>query len=138
MVTGDAWLRWEVAHTLRMLELIGRTDIPVVPGAEYPLVRTKAETELWEQRYGSVAWLGAWTPRLYHPADELGEIPEGKPRTKTADDDAAHFLIRMVRRYAREVTHLRRRPHDQPGPGYLNRSRISPRWRRNWSSWAPA
>jgi purine nucleosidase len=66
VVTGDAWLKAEVAHTLRMLELIGRTDIPVVPGAEYPLVRRKAETELWEQRYGSVAWLGAWTPRFYH------------------------------------------------------------------------
>ena len=41
VVTGDAWLKSEVAHTLRMLELIGRTDIPVVAGAEYPLVRTK-------------------------------------------------------------------------------------------------
>src|SRR6266849_4889312 len=39
VVTGDAWLKSEVAHTLRTLELIGRTDIPVVPGAEYPLVR---------------------------------------------------------------------------------------------------
>src|SRR5208337_3292315 len=39
VVTGDAWLTEEVAHTLRMLELIGRTDIPVVRGAEYPLVR---------------------------------------------------------------------------------------------------
>src|SRR5208282_2714582 len=48
----------EVAHTLRMLELIGRTDIPVVPGAEYPLVRTKEETEASEQRHGFVAWLG--------------------------------------------------------------------------------
>src|SRR3981081_3318546 len=53
VVTGDAWLTEEVAHTLRMLELIGRTDIPVVRGAEYPLVRTKEETEQWEQRYGS-------------------------------------------------------------------------------------
>src|ERR1700726_404517 len=52
VVTGDAWLKSEVAHTLRTLELIGRTDIPVVPGAEYPLVRRKRETELWEQRYG--------------------------------------------------------------------------------------
>jgi purine nucleosidase len=104
VVTGDAWLKSEVAHTLRMLELIGRTDIPVVPGAEYPLVRTKAETELWEQRYGSVAWLGAWTPRLYHPADQLGEMPEGKPTIQPADEDAAHFLIRTVRRYPHEVT----------------------------------
>src|SRR5277367_6324034 len=57
VVTGDAWLTEEVAHTLRMLEIIGRTDIPVVPGAEYPLVRTKGETEQWEQTYGSVTWL---------------------------------------------------------------------------------
>src|SRR5438445_9074387 len=62
VVTGDAWLHEEVAHTLRMLELIGRTDIPVVPGAEYPLVRRKETTELSEQRYGTFAWLGAWTP----------------------------------------------------------------------------
>src|SRR3979490_101879 len=53
VVTGDAWLKSEVAHTLRMLELVGRTDIPVVPGAEYPLVRSKEETEFWEHGYGS-------------------------------------------------------------------------------------
>ena len=104
VVTGDAWLKDEVAHTLRMLETIGRTDIPVVPGAELPLVRRKEGTELWEKQYGVVQWLGAWTPRLYHPADQLGEMPEGKPTTKPSDEDAAHFLIRMVRKYPHEVT----------------------------------
>ena len=104
VVTGDQWLKAEMAHTLRMLELIGRTDIPVVPGAEYPLVRRKEETELWEQRYGSVAWLGAWTPRMFHPASELGDIPEGKPTTKPLDEDAAHFLVRMVHKYPNEIT----------------------------------
>src|SRR6185437_11082176 len=104
VVTGDMWLKSELAHTLRMLELIGRTDIPVVAGAEYPLVRRKADTELWEQRYGSVAWLGAWTPRFYHPADQLGDLPEGQPKTKPLDDDAAHVLVRLVRKYPGEVT----------------------------------
>jgi purine nucleosidase len=104
VVTGDQWLKAEIAHTLRMLEIIGRTDIPVVPGAEYPLVRRKEETELWEQLYGSVAWLGAWTPRFYHPADDLGEMPEGKPTTKPADEDAAHFLIRIVHKFPNEIT----------------------------------
>jgi purine nucleosidase len=104
LVTGDQWLKAEVAHTLRMLELIGRTDIPVVAGAEYPLVRRKAETELWEQSYGYFAWLGAWTPRAYHPPDDLGDMPEGKPSSKPADEDAAHFLIRMVRKFPHEVT----------------------------------
>ena len=124
VVTGDQWLKAEVAHTLRMLELIGRTDIPVVPGAEYPLVRRKDETELWEQRYGSVAWVGAWTPRLYHPPDDLGDMPEGKPTTKPADEDAAHFLIRMVHKYPQRDHDLRGRPDDQPGAGHLHRSRI--------------
>src|SRR3984957_18987844 len=103
VVTGDQWLKAEVAHTLRMLELIGRTDIPVVPGAEHPLVRRKQETELWEQRYGTVGWLGAWTPRFYHPPDDLGEIPEGRPSTMPADEDAAHFLIRMVHKFPNQI-----------------------------------
>src|SRR5450631_3976 len=104
VVTGDAWLKEEVAHTLRTLEVIGRTDIPVVPGAGYPLVRRKEETELWEQQYGSIPWVGAWTPRYYHPADQLGDMPEGKPTTKALDEDAAHFLLSMVHKYPHEVT----------------------------------
>jgi purine nucleosidase len=104
VVTGDEWLNEEVAHTLRMLELVGRTDLPVLRGAEYPLIRRKAETELWEQMYGSVTWLGAWTPKFYHPADQLGEMPEGKPTTKAGDEDAAHFLVRMVRKFPNEIT----------------------------------
>jgi purine nucleosidase len=104
VVTGDAWLKSEVAHTLRTLEIIGRTDIPVVPGAEYPLVRRKQETELWQQRYGSITWTGAWTPRFYHPPDQLGDLPEGKPSAKPANEDAAHFLVRMVHKFPGEIT----------------------------------
>jgi purine nucleosidase len=104
VVTGDAWLTEEVAHTLRTLELIGRTDIPVVPGAENPLVRTREETLEAEQRYGTVEWLGAWTPKYYHAPRDLGSMPEGQPTTKPALEDAAHFLIRMVHKYPHEVT----------------------------------
>jgi inosine-uridine nucleoside N-ribohydrolase len=104
VVTGDMWLKEEVAHTLRMLELIGRTDIPVVPGAEYPLVRTKEDTELWEQQYGRVGYIGAWTPRMYHPADQVGELKEGNPKAKPVQEDAAHFLARTVRQFPNQVT----------------------------------
>jgi inosine-uridine nucleoside N-ribohydrolase len=104
VVTGDQWLHEEVAHTLRMLELIGRTDIAVVPGAEYPLVRRQLETEQWERQYGGVAWLGAWTARFYHAPGDLGEMPEGKPTTKPAEEDAAHFLIRMVHKFPNQIT----------------------------------
>lgn len=104
VVTGDSWLKEELAHTLRTLEIVGRTDIPVVPGAEYPLIRRKDETELWEKRYGSFTWLGAWTPGRYHPPDQLGDFPEGMPTAQPANEDGAHFLIRMVRKYPHEVT----------------------------------
>ena len=67
-------------------------------------MRRKIETELWQQRYGSITWLGAWTPKFYHPPDQLGEMPEGKPTTKATDEDAAHFLVRMVRKYPHDVT----------------------------------
>src|ERR1700740_687979 len=38
VVSGDMWRDEEIAHTLRMLELIGRTDIPVVPGGVFSLL----------------------------------------------------------------------------------------------------
>ena len=39
IVTGNQWRDEEVVHALRLLEVMGRTDIPVVLGAVFPLVR---------------------------------------------------------------------------------------------------
>src|SRR3984957_14837627 len=60
MVSGNDWEPVEVQHTLRMLELIHRTDVPVVPGAVFPLVRTEAEAKSDRVRDGSFQWYGAW------------------------------------------------------------------------------
>jgi purine nucleosidase len=95
VVSGDQWRDEEIAHTLRLLEIIGRTDIPVVPGAAFPLVRRREETQLWQERYGKVAYAGAWDDRWHEPF-VVPALPEGQPTTKPADEDAAHFLIRMV------------------------------------------
>jgi inosine-uridine nucleoside N-ribohydrolase len=104
VVSGDQWRDEEVAHTLRLLEIIGRTDIPVVPGAEFPLVRTREEAQFWQQRYGKVAYAGAWDDRWWHESPAVPPLSEGTPTTKPAAEDAAHFLIRMVHRYPHEVT----------------------------------
>jgi len=104
VVSGDQWRDEEVAHTLRLLELIGRTDIPVVPGAVYPLVRRREEAQLWQQRYGKVAYAGAWDDRWWHEANVVPPMREGQPTTKPAGEDAAHFLTRMVHKYPHEVT----------------------------------
>jgi len=104
VVSGDQWRDEEVAHTLRLLEIIGRTDIPVVPGAAFPLVRTREESKLWEERYGQVAYAGAWDDRWWHESSVVPTLSEGTPTTKPADEDAPHFLIRMVHKYPHEVT----------------------------------
>src|SRR5713101_1187531 len=95
VVSGNQWRDEEVAHTLRLLEIMGRSDIPVVPGAGFPLVRTRAESQLWQQKYGKVAYAGAWDERWWHESSVVPPLPEGQPTTKPADEDAAHFLIRM-------------------------------------------
>ena len=104
VVSGNQWRDEEVAHTLRLLEIIGRNDIPVLPGAAFPLVRTREEARQWQERYGKVAYAGAWDDRWWHEPFAVPPLPEGQPKTKPADEDAAHFLIRMVHKYPHEVT----------------------------------
>jgi len=105
VVTGDGWRDEEVEHTLRLLELMGRTDIPVVPGRSHPMVRTKEWTQLWEQMYGKVLYQGAWTmPRSAHAPDAVPPLPEGMPTIKPSTEDVAHFLSRMVHEHPHQVT----------------------------------
>src|SRR5580698_8405549 len=104
VVSGDQWREEEVAHTLRLLEIIGRTDIPVMRGAAFPLVRNREESQVWQLHYGKVAYAGAWDERWWHESSVVPPLPEGQPTTKPSDEDAAHFLIRMVRKYPHEVT----------------------------------
>jgi purine nucleosidase len=104
VVSGDQWRDEEVAHTLRLLEIMGRTDIPVMKGAAFPLVRRRDESLLWQERYGKMYYAGAWDERWWHEPFVLPALPEGKPSTKPAEEDAAHFLVRMVHQYPHEVT----------------------------------
>src|SRR5262245_4987427 len=75
MVTGDGWRDEAVQHTLRMLELSHHTDVPVVPGAVVPLVRTRDETKLAGAMYGRVAWYGAWGGTTGTPAHGPHDVP---------------------------------------------------------------
>ena len=107
VLTGDAWRDEEVQHTLRMLEIIGRTDIPVLRGAVFPLVNTKQYIAKWETLYGKVVYQGAWNYAKGHPVHgpyEIPPMPEGAPTNKASTENAAHFLVRMVNKYPHEVT----------------------------------
>jgi inosine-uridine nucleoside N-ribohydrolase len=110
VVTGDAWLAEEQAHTLRFLEIAGRADVPVFAGARMPLIRTQAEMKAWEMRYGRVPWKGAWNSpkpgRTYHPDDPdfIPQLVEGAPSIKAARESAVSFLIRTVHENPGRVT----------------------------------
>jgi purine nucleosidase len=111
MVSGNAWEPEEVQHTLRMLELIHRTDVPVVPGAIFPLVRTEQESALEKPLVGSFPWYGAWgdlaahtSAQPHHGPYEVPALAEGEPNTRPLAEDAAHFLIRQVHAHPHEVT----------------------------------
>jgi purine nucleosidase len=105
--TGDAWRDEEVLHALRLLEIIGRTDIPVIPGAAFPLVNSKEYIARWETLYGKVSYQGAWNFAKLHPVhgpSEIPPMPEGAPTTKASTEPIAHFLLRMVHQYPHQVT----------------------------------
>ncbi|HKF51989.1 MAG TPA: nucleoside hydrolase [Candidatus Acidoferrales bacterium] len=106
VVSGDGWRDENVAHTLRMLEIIGRTDIPVVPGAVFPLKNSPQFIAAWEKRYGKVTYQGAWNwpPGKTHGPFEVPPLIEGEPHTAASTEDAAHFLVRMVHLYPHQVT----------------------------------
>ena len=122
VVSGDQWRDEEVAHTLRMLELTGHTNIKVYPGAVFPLINSKEEIKRWQTLYGVVEYQGAWNEHLppastgpsatgawrsvgYHaPFEVPNPLPEGNPTLKPESEDAAHFMIRMVHQYPHEVT----------------------------------
>lgn len=114
--SGDGWLKENVAHTLRMLEIVGRTDISVVPGATFPLINTPEATKRWEARYGKLFYKGAWMEewpkevQVRRPTPHGPEVvppsPAGAPTLKPASEAAANFLVRKVREFPGEVTIL--------------------------------
>ncbi|WP_232491562.1 nucleoside hydrolase [Novosphingobium kaempferiae] len=110
VVTGDAWRDEEVQHLLRFLEIAGRPEVKVYPGAEMPIMRNQAEMANWEARYGRIPFKGAWsTPRpgrTYHPEDPalIPPMPEGQPRLKAQDESAVMALIRTVRANPGQIT----------------------------------
>src|SRR3984893_8583681 len=105
-VSGDQWVKEETQHALRLLEIAGRTDVPVIQGAEFPLLNSKEETERWEGLYGKIPYKGCWSdfsgraantsPAFragYHDPDIVPPLVEGTPHAKPLDETAAHFIV---------------------------------------------
>jgi purine nucleosidase len=114
--SGDGWLKENVAHTLRMLEIIGRTDVPVVPGATFPLLNSQAATKRWEGMHGKLFYKGAWMEEwpaevlirrpVPHGPDVVPPLVEGDPTIKPAAETATGFLLRKTREFPGDVAIL--------------------------------
>ncbi len=108
LVTGDQWLKQELAYTLRLLEMMGRTEVPVYGGAELPMINRKSEALLRYDLYGGHRldpWLGAFNRGNTGPDDVKPLRPPYRrfAELKPQDEHAAHFIIRAIRENPGEV-----------------------------------
>lgn len=101
VVAGDAWLDQAVYHTLKIVELCGRPEVPVAAGSEEPLLNSQGMMErreaLWGEKAGD-GWHGAWGKEV-PPKHVIRPAPGGPPTLKPVDKHAAELLIEMARRY---------------------------------------
>src|SRR5260221_5650478 len=113
-VSGDQWVREETQHVLRLLEIADRTDVPVIQGAEFPLLNSKEESEHCEALYGKLEYKGCWTEHFaatrstiydepYHAPDVVPPMKEGEPHIHALPGTAAEFIVQMVHKYPGEV-----------------------------------
>lgn len=115
-VSGDGWQPEETAATLRMLEMVGRSDVPVVAGATFPLINSKERNKRREAQYGALpykgAWMDAWPSyntiarRLPHDANTVPPMPEGMPKTRPYPGSAAEFMLAQSRKFPGQITIL--------------------------------
>jgi purine nucleosidase len=102
-VSGDQWMEPATVFALWGEEKAGRTDVPVIKGAEMPLLNTPREQELREALYGSfVGWHGSFNP----DAPSLKQTwppPGGYPKLKAKPGRAADFIADTIRANPNEV-----------------------------------
>jgi inosine-uridine nucleoside N-ribohydrolase len=85
-VAGNVPLELTLPNALRMVEVAGRTDIPVAAGAKAPLLR----------RLVSATYA--------HGENGLGGAVFPEPKTKPVDQPAAEFIRANVRKHPGELT----------------------------------
>jgi pyrimidine-specific ribonucleoside hydrolase len=85
-VAGNVPLHLTLPNALRMVEIAGRTDIPVAAGAKTPLTRRLVTAE------------------YAHGENGLGGAVFPEPTTKPVAQPAAELIRQIIRKYPHEVT----------------------------------
>jgi purine nucleosidase len=110
-VSCDMWAKQETAYALRLLEIMGRPEIPVFTGAQDPLLNTKAEAQMRYQTFGARSlgdegYLGSFAKDA-PGRDEVSPLPPPYNRfaqIEAQPEPAADFIIRTIRANPGEVT----------------------------------
>src|SRR4051812_18411172 len=86
-VWGNIGVDLTTMNTLRLLEMVGRTEIPVAKGAKKPLVYP------------------AWPPGVgVHGADGQGNLNLPPPATQPVKESAAELIVRLAHEHPGELT----------------------------------
>jgi len=110
-VTCDMWAKQETAYALRLLELMGRPEIPVFMGSQEPLLNTKAEAQMRYRMFGArtlgnEGYLGCFA-KDGGDRDALDPLPPPYSRfakITAQPEHAAEFMIRTIRSNPHEIT----------------------------------
>jgi len=107
VVVGNTWVNEGIAYGIRQLEVIGRSDIPVVPGIRQPLYPDRFETIKNERVLFGIgdAYVGAAgypEPKTWESVylQKYGSEPTVKP----LDMKAVNFIIEQVMQNPNEIT----------------------------------
>ncbi|GAA4484968.1 nucleoside hydrolase [Gluconacetobacter asukensis] len=104
-LSGDGWVRQGTEYALKLLELQGRSSIPVYRGAEFPLVQSPAEFVRDTRIYGGVRtdpWLGAYA--AHSPAASTVIAPQGGfAKVREQAVPAAQFIVDAVRAHPHQI-----------------------------------
>jgi purine nucleosidase len=102
-VSGDQWMEPATVFALWAVEQAGRPEVPVIKGAEMPLLNTAREQELREALYGSyVGWHGSFNPDAPNPKQTWAP-PGGYAKLKAHLGRAADFIIDIIHANPGEV-----------------------------------
>ncbi|MEW6227963.1 MAG: nucleoside hydrolase [Bacillota bacterium] len=86
VVHGNTEVEYCCKNALRILEVAGRSDIPVAKGIGRPLIR--------EPRWG----------KQIHGTNGLGDVELGEPNVSAIEEHAVDFIIRKVMQNPKDIT----------------------------------
>ena len=103
IVPGNVWSAQGAEYMIHILDLLKHPQVPVMTGAQAPLVHTASMAHESERRWGKIEFMGAF-------ADDPNEVkpaPGAKLSVRHAQrETAVEFLISEIQRHPGELTIL--------------------------------